>query len=112
MVQGANYDPLYTITEDNVALDVSSAEITISVKETKTAAGAALIEKQNAAAGGGADEIEMGPENNQFSMHILPADTANLPNLDKEYWVELKIIIGTSIIKYMHELYIEQSLTG
>jgi hypothetical protein len=112
-IEGSNYDPLNTLTQDGEPLDVSSAEITYTIKLDKTAAGSPLIQKENLAAGGDATQISMGPEINQFSVHLIPADTALLlSQLDKDFWAETKVIVGGSTFKRMDKLYIEQSLTA
>lgn len=111
IVQGANWDPTFTFSQ-TPQWDISSAEVTVTVKETKDDAAAVSFKRENVAAGGGSDEVEMGPDIDQFIFHVIPANTSTLDNLDKEYHGEVLIVDGSATYKYMFTIYIEQSLTA
>lgn len=111
LIKATDRDLLYTLKKDP-QWDISAAEITFTVKEDKLDTAPVIFERKNLAASGSADEIEMGPANDQFTLHVINTNTSGLTTVfDKDYWTELKVVDGIKIWKYIEKWRFEQSLT-
>lgn len=81
MFRGDNRDADITANwPDNTPIDFTSAKLTMTVKERAADADVdALFQRKNTAAGGSDDEIYTPlPASGQFTVHIVPANTADM----------------------------------
>lgn len=91
--QNRHHDIEFTYKEDDVAQDISAAELTFSVYTAKDAT--ASFTKQNTAAGGSDAEISWVTDgtDGKFYVHVLPANTSGLT--PRNYWYEIKMTLSS-----------------
>lgn len=81
--------------QDDVAVDVTSAEVVFTVR-TALGDSTAQIERKNVAAGGSVDEIEMtDPTNGIFKIHIVPANTSSLTK--GAYVYDIQVTVSSKV---------------
>ena len=81
--------------DDGTVFDLTGAEITFSVKNNLNDT-TALIERKNAAAGGGSDEIEdIDLVNGRFDLKLVASNTSSLDS--GTYKWDFKFIMGSTI---------------
>lgn len=77
-------------------VDITGAELIFTARPA-LGSSEILIERKNADAGGGADEIEMSdPTNGEFKIHLVPANTTSLNSGTFEYDVQMTL---SSLVK-------------
>lgn len=91
MVKGDNEDRRITITRtsDGAGVDLTTAEVRMSVKKNATDSNY-YFQRKNTAAGGGDTEIEMtDPTNGICLLKIVPANTQDMPAGNYVFDVEI-----------------------
>lgn len=84
-----------TVTLNSVAVDLSNAAITFSIKKN-IQDDTVLIQKQNTLAGGGSSEIEMtDPVNGIFQIYIESTDTESL-DADGLFYFDIEMVLNNS----------------
>ena len=104
MTKGDKSNKTFSVYDSNGdPLDVSAYLIKFTAADAFED-GSPDIEKANAAAGGGASQISMGPDTNQFVVYVLPADTSSitiLPDKSKDLYFDLKFSTDAGV-SYTH----------
>jgi hypothetical protein len=85
-----HHNQQFKVTLANQDYDLTTAQVTFTIKEALKDT-EFLIQKKNSLAGGGPSEIEMiEPVEGRFVVYILPADT-DFVNGDYTYWYDIEV---------------------
>lgn len=92
--QNRHISPEFTYKVDGIAQDISSAELTFELFESRESTSATFT-KQNTAAGGGDAQISWVTDgtDGKFYVHILPANTNSLSTSVNYHW-EIKMTLS------------------
>lgn len=105
IIKGTNRTLRFTVIDSVGPIDLSSAEITFSVKKYREDS-VYSFQRQNAAAGGDATEIDLVTDgtDGQFDVFIIPTNTSTLD--DGEYFYDAMYDISGAIEKKPWEKFI------